>query len=195
MNAIVTKPAVTPDDMLRLPDEGKGYELVSGRLEEPGVSAKSSRVGGRVYRLLETHCETRQPGWAFPADAAYRCFSEDPNRIRRPDAAFIAFDRFTEQEYDAAGYIPVCPDLIVEVISPNDLANDLNEKLDEWLVAGAKTIWLIDPELKSVDVYQAGKSSITRLRESDILAGDPVLPGFSCPVADLFRLPAAAQPT
>lgn len=175
-----------------MPDEGKGYELVDGRLQELNVSAKSSRVGAEFVFLLMLYSRTHQPGWVFQSDASFQCFPDDPNRVRRADAAFIALDRFTAEQYEAEGHITVCPDLVVEVISPNDLAAELNRKTEEWLQAGARLVWVIDPDAKLVYVHRPDGAA--DLRESDTLTGEPVLPGFSCRVADLFRLPQPPAP-
>jgi Uma2 family endonuclease len=182
-------PVITPEDLHRMPDHGKGYELVDGQLKELSVSAKSSRVGAGIVRRLWDHSESRQPGWVFQSDASFQCFADDRTRVRRSDAAFIALDRFTTQQYEAEGHISVCPDLVIEVISPNDLAAEVNRKTEEWLAAGAKLVWVIDPDAKLVFCHRA--DGVTIRREADTLTADPVLPGFSCPVADLFRLPAA----
>lgn len=183
-------PVVTPEDLLRMPDRGKGYELVDGRFKELNVSAKSSRVGAGMVRRLWDHGESLQPGWVFQSDASFQCFADDRTRVRRSDAAFLTLDRFTVQQYEAEGHISVCPDLVVEVISPNDLAADVNRKVEEWLAAGAKLVWVIDPDAKLVFCHRP--DGVTIRREADTLTGEPVLAGFSCPVADLFRLPGAA---
>ena len=188
MNIVARPPTATPDDLLRMPDEGKGYELVDGRLQEMNVSAMSSHIGAKMVHRLMNHAESLQPGWVFQSDASFQCFADDPNRVRRADAAFIAFDRFTAEQYEAEGHITVCPDLVVEVISPNDLAAEVNRKTEEWLQAGARLVWVIDPEAKLVFVHRPDGAA--DLRETDTLTGEPVLPGFSCAVADLFRLPA-----
>jgi Uma2 family endonuclease len=194
MNVITAPARLTPDDLLRMGSEGKGYELVDGELRGLNVSAKSSRVAGLVHNRLENYCSAHHPGWVFPEGTSFQCFRDDPNRVRRADASHIALDRFTAGQYDTAGHIPVVPDLVVEVISPNDLANDVNEKIGEWLVAGVRLLWVIDPEVRTVQVFRAGEATTTLLYDRDTLTGDPVLPGFSCPVADLFRLPAAPTP-
>jgi Uma2 family endonuclease len=194
MNIVATPPAVTPEDLLRMPDQGQGYELVDGRLKELNVSAKSSRVGAGVVRLLWNHCEAHQPGWVFQSDASFQCFPNDANRVRRADAAFIAFERFTTQQYEAEGHISVCPDLVAEVISPNDLAAEVHRKVQEWLDAGVRLLWLIDPDAKLVFCYRPGEDDVSIRRERDTLTAEPVLAGFACPVADLFRLPAGALP-
>ena len=194
MNAIQTLPTpafstlrlTTADNFLSLPDSGKGFELVDGQLKEWTVSAKSSRIGGRILSKIELASES-YGGWVFGSDATFRCYTDDPNRIRRADVALIVFERFSADQYEREGHVTVCPDLVVEVISPNDLAFEVLHKVDEWRTAGVRVVWLIDPDDKRIYVHS--ESGITMLRESDTLTGDPVIPGFAFPVAELFRLP------
>ena len=77
------------------------------------------------------------------------------------------------------------PDLVVEVISPNDLASELQAKLIDYSSAGVPWVLVVDPESRSVVSYPAdGRRSI--LRVGDVIRGGEILPGFECPVADLF---------
>jgi len=79
----------------------------------------------------------------------------------------------------------VAPDLVVEVVSPNDLFTEIDEKVEEYWRAGTPLIWVINPDLRTLQNYRADGSS-NRLREGDKLTGEGVLPGFACAVADLF---------
>lgn len=183
---------ITPEDLLRMGDAGKGYELVNGELREIKMSARSSRVGGEVYRRLGNYCDS-SPGWAFPPETGFRCFVEEPGQVRKPDAAYIKLDRFSREVYEEDGWIEVTPDLVVEVVSPNDKAEDLQDKLKEWLNAGVRLLWVVYPSTRQILAYRSDKT--TALFEiSDTLTAPDLLPGFSCPVADLFRLPGEPAP-
>jgi Uma2 family endonuclease len=185
MSATVT--VVTPEDLLLMPDGGKGYELVNGELQEMSVSKESSHVAGEVYLRIKLHCNARQPGWVFPEGTSYRCFADDKTRCRRPDTSFIRLDRMTAAQYREEGHCPIVPDLVVEVISPTDPARVVEEKLAEWLDAGAKLVWVVNPTTRAVRVH--GEGGDDYLRAGDTLTAPDVLPGFSLPVADIFRLP------
>lgn len=184
-------PRITPEEFLALPDDGRGFELVDGQLKERIVSAKSSRTGYEIGRRIGNFCEAGRPAWIFMADASFRCFPDDPDRFRRADIALIVRERMTPDEYESSGYIAICPDLVVEVVSPNDLYSDVTIKRNEWLAAGAKLVWIVDPDERSVTAYQSGKQP-TLYQNGDTLPGEPVLPGFSVAIADLFRLPISA---
>src|SRR5262249_270424 len=88
----------------------------------------------------------------------------------------------------AEGHCTVVPDLVVEVVSPNDLADEVNAKLIEWLDAGAQLVWIVYPLQQTVHAHWAD-GTVGRFRGADTLTGDPVLPDFRVPVADLFPLP------
>lgn len=186
--AVLTAPRLTPSDVLRRPDHGRGFELINGDLVEQNVSTKSSHIAGEVFFQIRTFVKSRPLGWVFPEGTGFTCF-EDQGRMRKADTAFIRANRLSEAQYDADGYCPVCPDLVVEVVSPRDLQYDVNEKRQEWLDAGAEVVWVIEPEDETVHA-NAAEGSVRLFRKSDVLTAEPVLPGFECPVAELFRRPA-----
>jgi len=194
MSAIATPPPpaprLTPDDLLRLPDRGKGFELVGGELKELNVSYLSSYVAGQVFFQLQTHVGPNRLGWVSPEGTSFRCFPDDPTRVRRADTAFHRLDRLTPGQAASEGHCTVVPDLVVEVVSPNDLADDVNGKRVEWLEAGAALVWVINPPQRTVHAYRAD-GTVRVFGPNDTLTAEPVLPGFQVPVADLFRLPAA----
>jgi Uma2 family endonuclease len=82
---------------------------------------------------------------------------------------------------------------VAEVISPNDLAGNVEEKLAEWLSSGVKVVWIINPETQTVRVHGHDGGSAF-LRSSDSLTAPDVLPGFSLPIAELFRVPGEPAP-
>ncbi|MBN9524145.1 Uma2 family endonuclease [bacterium] len=181
-------PPLTPDDLLRMGSAGKGYELVNGELRGTNVSTESSRVGVKVCTRLENHVEAMGLGWVFPADTGFRCFRDESGKVRKPDGAFISFATLPPDQYEPDGFCVTVPDLVVEVVSPNDL---VDEKRDEWLSAGVKVVWIAYPRTRTIQVYQAGNRPLL-LREPDNLTAPDLLPGFSTRVADIFRRPGEA---
>jgi len=193
MSAVLTAaPAarMTPDDLLKLPDGGRGFELVDGEPKELNVSFLSSYVAGETHAILREHVKSRGLGWVSPEGTSFRCFPDDDMRVRRADTAFHRLDRLTSEQARTEGHCPVVPDLVVEVVSPNDLADEVNEKRIEWLEAGAKLVWVVHPVQQTIHAYRAD-GSVVLFRRTDTLMADPVLPDFRVPVADLFRLPVA----
>lgn len=181
----------TPDDLLLLPDQGKGFELVDGELQDMNVSSLSSFTAGEVYGQLRDHVRPRNLGWVFPEGHSYCCFPDDPDKVRRADTAFHSLARLTHAQVAAEGHCTVVPDLVVEVVSPNDLAYEVSRKQAEWLEAGAKLVWIIHPVRQTIHAYRAD-GTVTLFNRTDTLTADPVLPDFRVPVADLFRLPVTA---
>ena len=184
-------PRLTPDDLLRLPGGGKGYELVNGELKELNVSFLSTYTAGQIHFQLQSHVGTRNLGWVSPEGTSYRCFPDDPDKVRRADVSFHALGRLTAEQATSEGFCPVVPDLVVEVVSPNDLAYEVDEKRAEWLAAGARLVWVVQPVGQTIHAYQPD-GSVALFHRTDALTAAPVLPDFRVPVADLFRLPATA---
>lgn len=179
--------AFTPDDLLRLED-GVNYELVDGKLVERQMGMESSRVGGRVLSLVEAFVSKNSAGDVFGADAGYQCFPDAPSKVRKPDVSFVRAGRFPGGVVPA-GHSPVAPDLAVEVISPGDLAYDVEEKVNEYLAAGVPLIWVIHPPTRTVRIHRPRSSPhgpISELKGEDVISGEDVLPGFSCRVAEFF---------
>ena len=84
------------------------------------------------------------------------------------------------------------PRLIAEVISPNDSAQYINDKITDYLRNGVEVVWVIDPDSKRVAIYSKNEG-VKSLGEKDTITGGEVLPGFRCKVADFFVLPGSAK--
>jgi Uma2 family endonuclease len=183
MNAIAKPPKLTPEELLRLPD-GDMYELVDGRLVERKMGAESSYIAGIIFSLLYAFCKPRKLGWVFPADASYQCFGKALSNVRKPDVSFIRSGRLPSIP---KGHIPIAPDLAVEVVSPNDLASEIYEKVKDYLAAKVSLLWVVDPGPRTVMVYfPDGNARL--LTEDHELTGGEVIPGFICNVKELFEL-------
>jgi Uma2 family endonuclease len=176
----------TADDLLRLPD-GKRFELVDGQLVEKDVGFQSGRIAGRMFFLLKAHCDKNYLGWVLPSEVGYQCFRDDPQRVRKPDVSFIAAGRLPAGE-EPQGHCRLAPDLAVEVVSPNDYFSEVTQKAQEYLKAGVRLVWIIDPPTHSVWIRRPDGPGAT-LGPSDELSGEEVVPGFRCKVDDLFRPP------
>ena len=96
--------------------------------------------------------------------------------------AFIRADRLADHD---AGYLLVAPDLVVEVVSPGDLAGEVIAKAGEWLRAGVRMVWVVYPQAEAVHVYRRGERAVILGPEDDV-EGHDVLPGFRVPVSSFF---------
>ncbi len=85
----------------------------------------------------------------------------------------------------ARGYAALAPDLLAEILSPDDAPAEVLAKVADWLAAGTRLVWLVDPQRLEVRVYRRD-GSLSVLRENDSLDGEDVLPGFACPLMQVF---------
>jgi Uma2 family endonuclease len=164
------------------------YELVDGRrVEIPPMSIYATKITNRLTARLNVFVETRQLG-EIVSEGLFRLpLPQDLSRNRRPDIAFVSFERWpANRPVDVTvNAWDVVPDLAIEVTSPTDRAEDQREKVLEYFQAGVRCVWVVYPRLGLVDVYDSPTS--LRIFASDgSLLGDPVLPGFQLPLAELF---------
>jgi Uma2 family endonuclease len=178
----------TPEDLLRLEDAVR-YELVDGKLVERNMGMESSKVAGTILAMIWAFARPRKLGHMFNAENSYQCFRDDSSKVRKPDVSFIRTGRLTDEKVPK-GHCPIPPDLAVEVVSPNDLFYDVEEKVQEYLTAGVPLVWLVNPDTRSVHIYRPASSergNVSLLGPGDTLTGEEILPGFTCNVADLFE--------
>jgi Uma2 family endonuclease len=193
MTVAVQERRFTPEDLLTMQD-GNHYELVDGNLVEKEIGTESAWVAGMLGRLLGNYAAEKQLGWVLPSEASYQCFPEDPRRVRRPDVSFIRAGRLPGERLPK-GHTSIAPDLAVEVVSPNDLYWEVRQKVGEYLRAGVRLVWVIDPDSRYVEVSRAG-GSFALLQGEEVIDGEEVLPGFRCRVVDILppnRDPAAPE--
>jgi Uma2 family endonuclease len=187
----VTEQTYTPEDLLARPDR-KAYELVDGHLVERHMSLLSNWVAGKLHFELTSFLQEHDFGWAWPSGQGYVCFPNSPRKMRFPDVSFIRKNRLPGG-LTSDGYIYIPPDLAVEVVSPNDLAYEVESKINEYLDAGVLLVWVIYPATRTTHIYRRDGSA-HRLREDGELSGEDVLPGFRCRLAMIFPEKSATNP-
>jgi Uma2 family endonuclease len=179
----------TADELLLMPDQN-GYELVNGELRERTVSKESSRIGLQIARLLGNVAAQTGEAEVYGADLGYKCFPPTAEKeIRRADASVIRKERLANLKGDS-GYMLIPADLAVEVLSPNDLIRDVNDKVDEYLEAGFGLVWIVDPVRKTVMIRRREGSPggpIALLHEDQEITAEPALTGFRCKVGELLK--------
>lgn len=181
----------TPEDLLALP-EGNSTELVDGQLVEKNVSVESSKIEALFTSRFQIHLFNHPVAEVFPASLGYRCFEDSPDKIRKPDTTVIRLERLKTLLDLNPGFMPIVPDLAVEVISPNDIVYEVDEKVREYLDAGFPLVWVADPKARTITVYpQDGRPVI--FTEDDEITAETALPGFRCKVAEFFPASAARK--
>jgi Uma2 family endonuclease len=115
-------------------------------------------------------------GQIFAAETGFTLFRA-PDTVRAPDIAFVRRERLPDPV--PAGYLELAPDLVVEVLSPNDRPGEVLAKIGDWLEAGARLVWVIDPERRRARIYRPDGSDAS-IQEDENLSGEDLLPGFTC---------------
>jgi Uma2 family endonuclease len=181
-----TTTLVTADELLAMPTGmGKRYELVAGELRVMSPAGWNhgmviSKLHNRVGAFIEHH----NLGIVFGAETGFRLAS-NPDTVRAPDLAFIAKSNIPAK-MPKDGFWPGAPDLAAEVLSPGDRTGEVDEKIEAWLAAGCAAVWIVDPKLETVTIYLS-RTDVQVRTVGEVLTGDPVVPGFSCRVDELFR--------
>ena len=178
------KTLFTAAELVRLPRGKCRYELVKGELfEMPPAGGRHGSVAMRIGILLGAHVMANQLGEVFAAETGY-ILRRDPDTVRAPDACFIARDRLPSGDL-TPGYFEIMPDLAVEVMSPNDRPGEVQDTVEDWLRAGVRLVWVINPATRSAMVYRSAGDG-QEVTERDRLDGAGVIPGFNCQIRELF---------
>ena len=174
------------DDLDALVDDEYRYELVEGELQMMSpASPQQGRYASRVTVDLGAHVESHDLGEVYVAEPGFALEPDPKGTVRAPDVAFVAKERIPAP-YQTRGFWPLAPDLAVEIISPSETAYSVEVKVAEYLRAGVRLVWLVYPETQVVIEYSASWQ-VRRLTKGDVLDGGAVIPGFTMPLARLFR--------
>jgi Uma2 family endonuclease len=179
-----TTHTMTADELLKLPRGKFRYELVKGELVT--MSPAGSEHGAVIMNLavpLGQYIKANKLGIAFGAETGFK-LATDPDTVRAPDISFVRSERIPDTGIPIS-YWPGAPDLAVEVLSPGDTIAEVEEKIAEWLDAGASAVWVVSPKLRTITLYRSATDVVT-LTEKDELSGQDVVPGFRCQVAEIF---------
>jgi Uma2 family endonuclease len=176
---------VTADEFLVWPDEpGFRQELIRGEVVTMSLpGGEHGEVALEIAYLILGHVKAHKLGKVYAAETGF-IVERDPDTVRGADVAFVAAARLATIT-NRKKHIPFGPDLAVEVRSPNDRDDEVEEKVQLWLSAGSQIVWVVDPEARVVVVYRRGAEPVT-LREDDEIDAGEVLPGFRCRVSDFF---------
>jgi Uma2 family endonuclease len=178
----------TEADLLRFVErDNRLCELIDGTLVEKPVGWAEAIIAANLIAFLNSYVLSKGLGAVSGADSTLRMAS---GRVRLPDVAFVSNERMPRTLQP----IPtLAPDLAVEVLSESNTPAEIDQKLREYFQSGTRLVWVIDPQPRTVAVYHAPGEPTRVLPMSDSIEGEQVVPGFTLPVADLFRnVPPAA---
>ncbi len=162
--------------------DGSQQELVRGEvviMPPPGII--HGACCGNISRILGNHVIDLKPGRVLANHAG--CITEsNPDTVRGIDVAYFSFSRLPKLH---EGYSKVPPEIAIEVLSPSNESDEIQEKIQEYLAFGVNVVWVVDPLQKSVTVYRSPEEGRV-LHKTATLTCEDVLPGFSVLVGDLF---------
>jgi Uma2 family endonuclease len=177
-------PPVTLEEYAALPQQPR-YELVKGVLIEQMTASEQHEltVGLVIYELI--HYNRSNPlGRVYGSNRGYVTVPDSPASSRMPDVSFLSAERAGQLDlfgmlYDGS------PDLAVEILSPSNTIPEINQKIEEYLNSGCKSVWIIDIRTRTLTVHTVDAPPQS-LSDGDAVSGAEALPGFSCPVAALL---------
>ena len=173
---------MTASDFASIQDGGYKHELVAGLLvAEPFPVPRHDRVRSRLEAALRRHVADHELGEVF-GETGY-VLARDPDTVRGPDLSFMARERLVG--FDDTKFFEGAPDLAVEILSPSNRPGEMHAKVADYLAAGTRLVWLIDPERRTVTIY----GELLRPKEigdGETLDGEGVVPGFAIAVDQLL---------
>ncbi len=184
MAQAVTEPRlVTADDLLLMPDHGMRRELIRGEIREmPPAGDEHSEIQASFIRELGRYVHEHRLGKTY-GELGCR-IAEDPDTVLVPDAAFVGTERLLPGG-PHRGLRRGPPDLALEILSPTDSADKIEEKVWEWLTSGCRMVVVVNPRRRAATVYRSF-SNVILLTEHEEIDGGDVVPGWKLPVRDLF---------
>jgi Uma2 family endonuclease len=158
-------------------------ELIDGRFTPmPPTGWPHASTEARVTARLQQYVDAKQVGVVLTGEVGI-IIRRNPDTLRGADVAFVSNERIALASPD--GYLDLAPELIVEIVSPNDRWTDTTAKLEDYFSIGVALVWLVDPQRQRVSCYRS-PTNLDVLGLADTLTAEPMLPGFQLPVAELF---------
>src|SRR5215208_3265469 len=175
---------LTADDLAKMPDDGWRYELDHGRLiRMTAAFTRPSLVTATMTVEMGGFVRRHRLGMVGSAEWGF-LLARDPDTVRAPDLSFVTAERIAAAGIPS-GYWPGPPDLAVEVLSPSNRPGEMLDKVADYLAAGTRLIWIIDPEARTATVFRLDGTTV-RLGEHGALEGGDVLPGFTLKLDEIW---------
>ena len=174
----------TAENLLALTSDENHYEIVNGELiKMVPASARHGKLASRLVHALASCIGEHGLGQVYTAEPGFQLRAQ-PLTIRAPDVAFVRRERIP-LEGEPEGFWAIAPDLVVEIVSPSETAEDVHQKVADYLRAGTRLLWLVYPASQAVMEYRSPMEA-RQLTVEDDLDGGEVVPGFRYPLKQLF---------
>ncbi len=179
---VLAEPLVTGEALAEMGDIGR-CELVEGKIIMRSPTGwQHGKFERRLAHALGSFVDEHQLGEVLVGEVGLYT-QRDPDSVRGADVIFISHERLAQVQ--STSFLDVAPELIVEVMSPDDRWIEVKQKLREYFAIGVMLVWVVDPADQTVSVYRS-LTEVRLLAGSDQLTGEEALPGFSVPVNALF---------
>ena len=179
-----TKQLVTVDELLEMPKIDCRYELVRGELRSrPFVRFRQAQIATKMCMHIYRYAKASGLGKVYPSGTGFTLAME-PDHVRAPGVSFVRQAR-VDAAGNGEGFFPGPPDVAFEVVSPDDLYMDLDEKVADYLETGTLAVIVVNPRRRTVKVHRPASATV-KLSEADTLEIDDVVPGWSMPVKEMF---------
>ncbi len=176
---------ITAEEYLRLPDSGQPTELVRGEvLTMNPPNSRHGQICSKIARLIGNYAEEHDLGHVVCNDSGV-ITGRDPDTVRGADIAFYSYEKVPRGPLPQ-GYLPVPPDLVIEVLSPNDRRSQLLAKVAEYLDAGVTAVCVLDDESRRAELYYQDKPTDT-IEERESLEIPEILGEFTVSVGQFFQ--------
>lgn len=182
---MVDRPKIlTAEDLMNLPTGmGERYELVEGELIRMSpAGGKHGAIANKIAGYIFLYLQKNPIGVGLTAETGYRTRGDDKT-VRAPDYSFIRSEKIPAEGIPE-GYLTIVPDLVVEVVSPHDKADEIDQKTQEWLNFGVPLVWVVYPKTHRILVFKQGETHV--FKAEDTITGEAVLPDFRIRVDEFF---------
>ncbi len=157
------------------------YEIVDGQKEVKMAGARHGSICVQLITELNNYLRQSKTGKIYSPDTTFQIGKNE----RLPDVGFVAATRIPAEGEPLSKW-EIAPDLAVEIISPNDVWDKVNDKIREYFAAGVKQVWLVSQKAEEVLVYDS-PTQIRVVTADEELTSEAILPGFKCRVGALFQ--------
>ncbi len=185
MQTILGKRKWTDEQLLQLPRDGQKREVFGGDLVVSPTGFQHGYISSRLLAALMDYALSQRLGVVVDSSTGFRLRNGD---CLSPDVSFVRKERLSKDKELTTKFFDGAPDLVVEVLSEGQTCKSVQPKLNAYFAEGTSLAWIVDPASRTVSVHDSPTQS-KLLRPDASLTGDPLLPGFRFPIAQLFEIP------